>query len=74
MHYARNASDISLGKDPQLLNNDLEAAIRQVCSLREKYIISAMSAYQSRQGSFYSAFVISKQHENFTISYYTALR
>ena len=40
---------ISLGKDPEKLNNDLEAAIRQVCYLKEKAIISSMSAYHSRR-------------------------
>jgi len=43
--------DMSLGRDPEKLNSDLEAAIRQVCYLKEKAIISAMSAYHSRRES-----------------------
>lgn len=41
----------SQGKDPEKLSSDLEDAIRQVCYLKEKAIISAMSAYQS--GNFF---------------------
>jgi len=39
------------GKDPEKLNRHLEDAIRKVCYLKEKAIISAMSAYRSRRES-----------------------
>jgi len=51
IQYAQTCDDISSGKDPEKLNSDLEAAIRQVCYLKEQAIITAMSAYQSRQES-----------------------
>jgi len=44
------------GNDPEKLNSDLEAAIRQLCYLKEKAIISAMSAYQSRQDTLRNAY------------------
>jgi len=49
LSHCLNADDNALGKDPEKLSTDLEVAIRQVCYLKEKAIISAMSAYHSRQ-------------------------